>query len=108
MKIGCIRTQAKALRGPKDGELREVDVVLELYGLSEDPAIRLIGGPCGYESFYVEDFLKRVRAQRESGTTEPDGELTWRACMGTVGRWDTMIVSHEEMERAFLAFGIKV
>lgn len=107
MKIGCIRIHAKALRGKTGEAPREVDVDLELYGASEDPAIRLIGGPTGYESFYVEDFLARVRSQRERGMTEPDGELTWRACIGT-GGWDTMVVSHEEMERAFLAFGIKV
>lgn len=88
-----MKFKIKALRGD-----REVEVDLELYAHSserEDLAIRMIGGPTGYESFYVEDFLKHRRE-----------DLTWLACMGT-GGYDRMVVPHEQMKNAFLAFGIK-
>lgn len=55
------------------------------------PAIfRILGGPTGYESFYMHDFA--VKGMRKGG---------WTACAGTKGQWDRLSFSPEEMSKAF-------
>lgn len=50
----------------------------------------LIGGPTGYESFYMHDFI--VKQMRVRG---------WVACAGTMHAWNRLVFSAEEMSKAF-------
>lgn len=51
---------------------------------------QLIGGPTGYESFYM-----------HNSTIETMSEGGWVACMGTEGTWDRLEFSAEEMHKVF-------
>lgn len=51
----------------------------------------LLDGVTGYESFYLDSFLKRVRGQQN---------WAWCACAGTTGRWDALWIPSHEMKRA--------
>lgn len=64
--------------------------------LEFDPERRVVsmrGGPTGYESFYLDDYLKRPTRNG------------WTACAGTPGRWDRCFVPQAEMQRGLRALG---
>ncbi len=89
MKIKGVRTDCNTDE--------EIEVELEFETVSGDPddSFQLIGGPTGYESFYMHDFA--VKGMREKG---------WCACSGTkpVGTaygWDRLMISAEQMCLAF-------
>ena len=50
----------------------------------------LLGGPTGYESFYMHEFV--IKSMRKKG---------WTACAGTKDEWDKLSFSPEEMSRVF-------
>lgn len=49
--------------------------------------IYLTPGVTGHESFIIHNFLRASR------------EKSWTACAGTSGRWDTLVVPTEEVNR---------
>ena len=55
--------------------------------------VAMVGGPTGYESFLIEDWIKYPK----------DG--SWTANVGTPGRWDLCVVSAPEMARALRELG---
>lgn len=74
-----------------DAITRKYDFEIDTEVDEDRPAIfRLIGGPTGYESFYMHDFA--VKGMRKSG---------WTACAGTAQSWDRLSFSSEEMSKAF-------
>ena len=75
--------------GCPSSEIYEFEIDTEV---DEDrPSIfKLIGGPTGYESFYMHDFA--IKGMRKGG---------WTACAGTKGQWDRLSFSPEEMSKAF-------
>ncbi len=52
---------------------------------------QLDSGPTGFESFYVDDFLKRIQSAYD---------FAWCACAGTHNRWDELWIPASEMRRA--------
>lgn len=53
---------------------------------------QLIGGPTGYESFYIDDhMINALKDPKRSG---------WVACMGTDGVYDRLEISSAEMRKA--------
>lgn len=75
--------------GCPSSEIYEFEIDTEV-GKDRPAIFRLIGGPTGYESFYMHDFA--VKGMSEKG---------WTACAGTKGRWDRLSFSPEEMLKAF-------
>lgn len=57
-------------------------------------AVRMRGGPTGYESFLWSDW----RLDRD--------DWTWVACAGTPGRWDGCTVSDASMRDALRELGL--
>lgn len=51
---------------------------------------QLIGGPTGYESFYIDDYAEENMPM-----------FGWLACAGTQNRWDNLFIPAEEMKKAF-------
>lgn len=86
---------------------RTKDVEVELtYDPDADPdwgVVHVHGGPTGHESFCVNP---------EDSEDHPDNKLLrmcesgWTPCMGTVGRWDRLEISAEEMARGLTALGL--
>ncbi len=52
----------------------------------------LIGGPTGYEDFYIDGDLSNLKSMSERG---------WRACVGTKGVYDTLRIPAEEMKKVY-------
>lgn len=59
----------------------------------DDGIFHLIGGPTGYESFYIDSNFDHLEEICISG---------WCACMGTPGEWDKLVIPGMEMERVLL------
>ena len=79
------------------GEKREVVLDYKIVELQDGQRIfQLIGGPTGYESFYITDGVI-------ADYTDPSTEC-WVACMGDVGykspRYDRLEIPAEEMRKA--------
>jgi len=82
-----------------DGELVNsvtFEHVMRLYAYEirkkadKPPIFKIIGGPTGYESFYMHKFV--VDKMSISG---------WVACAGMRGSWDRLSFTGEEMRKAF-------
>jgi hypothetical protein len=56
--------------------------------------IKMVGGPTGWESFRLADWL-----------AYPTADGSWPACAGTPGRWASCIVPAAEMSRALRELG---
>ncbi len=65
----------------------------KIEGLNDKLVFYLIGGPTGYESFYLEDAI-------EDFFKDDARQQGWCACMGTSRHWDQCMVPLEEMRRA--------
>jgi hypothetical protein len=78
-----------------DAEVKDVTIYLNKSG----DVLQMVGGPTGFESFYVSDFVRR-RQQRE------DADYTWLACFGTKGSWSRCVVPSNEMKRALKELGV--
>lgn len=61
---------------------------------AERRVVHLRGGPTGYESLYLDDWLR-----------PKDGRDGWLACAGTPGSWRRCFVPQEEMDRALEELG---
>lgn len=57
---------------------------------NERRIFRLINGVTGYESFYIDSDLRNVKQMCERG---------WRACAGTKGSWDRLVIPADEMRK---------
>ncbi|MCK4526233.1 hypothetical protein KAW18_02580 [candidate division WOR-3 bacterium] len=71
------------------GDTQEVilDYVIETEGNRR--IFKLIGGPIGYESFYIDDkVIERI------------GKNGWTACMGTKYVYDRLFIPADEMRKA--------
>ncbi len=55
----------------------------------------LMGGPTGYESFYIDESV-----------IECNIRFGWLACAGTKGKWDKLFIPAEEMRKAFTEAGL--
>ncbi|SNQ60866.1 hypothetical protein [Candidatus Methanoperedens nitratireducens] len=55
----------------------------------------IIGGPTGYESFYIDEWC--IENFPRSG---------WLACAGTIGKWDKLFIDAADMRKAFLEAGL--
>jgi len=81
------------------GEEREVDLRYEIkpcpYANQHDTrfVFHLDGGPTGYESFTIDEYIADVTCGIRRG---------WTACAGTKGRWDKLFIPGEEMRRVFM------
>ncbi len=56
--------------------------------------LQLLGGPTGYESFYLTDTLRFAEC----------GQSGWSACAGTPGRWNACYVLPASMKHAYEEF----
>jgi len=67
--------------------VKQVTVTLGLVEGKDGAVIKILeGGVTGYESFYLADYKPW-----------PDG---WCACAGTDGRWDTLVISKDDLASA--------
>ena len=71
------------------GEEIEVELDYEIVTVDGRKVFNLIGGPTGYESFYIDD-AKKFKIS-ENG---------WTACMGTKYVYDRLFIPAEEMRKA--------
>lgn len=67
---------------------------LDVRDLTTQYLLQLLGGPTGYESFYVSDF-ERFAESRCTG---------WSACAGTPGRWNACYVPPSSMDTVYQTF----
>jgi hypothetical protein len=77
------------------GDKTEVELDYEIVTVDGRKVFKVIGGPTGYESFYVDDAKKFKMS--ENG---------WNACMGTKYGYDRLFIPGDEMKKA-LEMGIK-
>ena len=81
------------------GEKQQVELEWEVEEGLHGKVFRLVGGPTGYESFYI-DF--DGKCDTRTGLMKKKG---WCACMGDVGfkfpRYDKLVIPAEEMAKAF-------
>ena len=71
------------------GDEIEVELDYEIVTVDGRKVFNLIGGPTGYESFYIDDAKKFKMS--ENG---------WTACMGTKYVYDRLFIPAEEMKKA--------
>jgi hypothetical protein len=80
------------------GEKREVELEWDVVDGKYGKIFQLIGGPTGFEAFYIDFNGKRVV------DLDQMKERGWCACMGDVGfkfpRYDRLEISGEEMVKA--------
>lgn len=69
-------------------EHREIELNYIIEEEDNRKIFRLLNGPTGYESFFIEDAKKFKMS--ENG---------WTACMGTKGVYDRLFISAEEMKK---------
>lgn len=79
----------------KDVQLTYVIELSQSKHIKEDFALRLMGGPTGYESFTIDDDMSNLKRMAEKG---------WTACMGTKGKWDKLEIEAKEMKGVLEAF----
>jgi len=73
------------------GEEENVEVTFAISEIKKDPVLSIVkGGVTGYEGFYIKH--GNIPRMRIGG---------WCACMGTVGRWDRLMVPAESMGKVF-------
>jgi len=92
------RKKIKALRlNLTTGVMTEVELEYEILICIIQPlgVFQLCGGPTGYESFLIEDFVRYGY-----------GDGGWVACAGTKGVWDRLEIDSEELERVMREEGI--
>ena len=77
-------------------EKYQVELEWAILETERGKVFQLIGGPTGYESFYINQ--KTIQRMKRNG---------WTACMGDVGykvaRYDRLEISAEEMVKVFEA-----
>ena len=71
------------------GDEIEVELDYEIVTVDGRKVFNLIGGPTGYESFFIDDAKKFKMS--ENG---------WTACMGTKYVYDRLFIPAEEMRKA--------
>lgn len=69
------------------GEVSEVELSYEIIIKDDKSIFQLIGGPTGYESFYMDEDAKRLI---ENG---------WLACSGTKNKYDELFIPAIEMKK---------
>lgn len=73
----------------RTGEKKKIEIDYKIVNDKHGKIFRLIGGPTGYESFYINsDRLERIC---DNG---------WTACVGTRGVYDKLFIPGEEMRKA--------
>lgn len=82
MKLHCHRTNCST--GEKTFEWHRAKIKLSP---SVGWCVELTPGITGYESFIIEDFMRKPP------------EAGWHACAGTPGSWDTLFVPQAELDR---------
>lgn len=70
-------------------EKKEVKLEYVIETNANGTIFRLIGGPTGYESFYIDQYAREKMPING-----------WMACIGTEKRWDRLFISGEEMRKA--------
>jgi hypothetical protein len=73
-----------------------VNLEYEIISIDNLRVFKLINGVTGYEDFYIDNYdgkvrLNTINRMRKSG---------WRACVGTRGVWNELIIPGEEMTKA--------
>lgn len=63
-------------------ETKEVQMVIESSEDHDRATLRFIGGPTGYETYYIKDLLEHA----------PEGRMDFCICGGTINSWPTCIV----------------
>lgn len=78
------------------GNKSVVDLEYEIRTHNGVRYFKLLNEVTGYESFLIDDYngktdVNKLERIRNNG---------WRACMGTQGVWDELIITAEEMRKA--------
>lgn len=70
-------------------EIKEIELEYKIISTQDGRKIfQLIGGPTGYESFYIDPgTVKRLTANG------------WMACLGTKNLWNKLFIPSEEMKK---------
>ena len=79
----------------RDETEREVYVDYKVVETKGERVFQLVGGPTGYESFYIDNDYTSLEAMCEGG---------WLACAGTKGRYDRLSIPAEEMSKALASY----
>lgn len=70
-------------------KVKQVELNYEIKTNSDgEKSFQLIGGPTGYESFYID----KETAKRKI-------KYGWKACMGTKNSWNKLFIPAEEMNK---------
>jgi hypothetical protein len=63
---------------------------------NNQPVLQFIGGPTGYESYYLSDLIPLL--------DEPDNERKWVICAGTINSWPRCWVKIGELKKVIQHF----
>ena len=77
------------------GEERVVYIHYEVVETDGKKVFKLLDGPTGYESFYMDSEYNHLKNVCDNG---------WTACGGTAGVWDKLFIPAKEMKEALAPF----